>query len=115
MTIEDIEGNKLKDFNGNLIKWEYGEERNGRQIYKGTSISIVYQNKQGKINKIGIDNFSEQYSIGGGTLLFQEKILGLKFPSLYTGDNELHNQLMESVMTAPPVNTSTYQISYTVF
>ncbi|MBN1468768.1 MAG: hypothetical protein JW924_08590, partial [Fusobacteriaceae bacterium] len=111
-TIMGKYGEMLRDFNGKPVKWEYGRLLNGRRIENGTAITVIYTNDEGKENRISIQGFVKKYTIGGGEWLFQEKIVGLKFPSLFTGNNELHNQLMESEMKAPPINTSTYQISY---
>ena len=51
-TIEDFFGNKLKDFNGNLIRWELGRERNGQYGERGSYVTVIYTNDEGKENLV---------------------------------------------------------------
>ncbi|MBN1467413.1 MAG: hypothetical protein JW924_01720, partial [Fusobacteriaceae bacterium] len=96
----DGDNGKIRDFNGNLVKWEHGRLLNGRRVDNGTAITIIYTNSEGKENKISMQGFTKQYTIGGGEYLFQERIVGLKYKSLFTGDNEVANTTLE--ILGPP-------------
>jgi Ca2+-binding RTX toxin-like protein len=83
-TIENYLGKKLRDFNGNLITWDYGIEKRGEIREKGTSVTIFYTNSLGKKNQIGISGLMDRYTMHGR--LLQEEIVGLKFESRFTGE-----------------------------
>ncbi len=85
------------------VTWKYGkyDESTGTYKEQGTSISILYMNKQNVVNRIAVDNFVRQYTVVFGNLL-QEWNTGLKFKSRYGETSEI-------IDTINTINTSVVQ------